>query len=87
LVNDQFLDAESDVLYVKVRGARIRTSRSIGGDDFVILNSDSKGRVVGLQLVAFSQMSSARWSSNFHTGEIPEAIYVEVYRWLLERGQ
>jgi len=75
-------DPSGDVLYVKVAGARIRAGRPVEGDDFVILNVDQDGVVVGLQLIDAREMSAVRWREYFATPEIPEEIFAAVDAWL-----
>lgn len=79
-------DACSGILYVKLLYASlcasICVSQPLEGDDFVILNKDSRGAVVGLQLIDVREMSSARWEEHFHTPEIPEPLFAAVDDWL-----
>ena len=77
-------DAQSDVLYVKLPGARILESDSIEGDDFVIVNKDSAGRIVGLQLIAVrDSMSLSRWAQHFQN-DVPTSLFQAVARWLAQ---
>src|SRR5579872_3548106 len=79
-------DADNDVLYVREAGVQIWSSEPIQGDDFVILNMDRDGRVVGLQLMCAREMAHARWREFFHPPEIPEEIYATVDRWLRDHA-
>jgi uncharacterized protein YuzE len=71
-------DAAADVLYVKMAG-QIVASAPIPGDDFVILNRNAAGEVIGLQLLDVASLSASRWVGKFQTGEIPEPMF-----WLVD---
>ena len=74
-------DAQSDVLYVKLRdAARIVDCEPIDGDDFVVLNRDAAGRIVGLQLLYVCEMSVGRWVEHFR--DVPGPLFEAVEGWL-----
>jgi hypothetical protein len=79
-------DGASDVLYVKLPGVDIYASHGLSDDDFVILNVDRDGNVVGLQLLGVVEsMPLERWQTHFHTNEIPMPLFEAVSQWLGER--
>jgi len=67
-----------DILYVCLQGAEVYASEPIRGDDFVILDRNREGTVIGLRIIDASQMSVDRWTKFFDpsTGEIPEFLFM-----------
>ncbi len=79
-------DIANDVLYVKLPGGKIVRSTTADGDDFVILNFDEHGEVVGLQLLEISDMGINRWRDCFGEADgIGEELHGAVSKWIYSR--
>lgn len=79
-------DGGSDVLYVKRAGATIRTSREAAHDGYVIHNLDAAGAIVGVQLLAASELPSALWRNHPDRGALPDDIARTIDGWVDGRG-
>ena len=77
-------DKTADVLYLKDPDATIASSAPLPGDDFVILNRDKSGAVVGLQLVSASEMTLDDWLDFYHV-DVPKPLFGAVSKWLFVR--
>jgi uncharacterized protein YuzE len=78
-------DAQCDVLYVKQKGAKIEYSIPVKDDDSVYLNIDCFNRVIGLQMIDASQITADKWVEHFNTGEMPQAMFEIIAKWLKAR--
>lgn len=77
-------DEQADVLYVKIHEAKIVDSEPLDGDDFVIVNRDAAGRMVGLQLLYASEITTWRWERHF-VHDVQSALFEAVAVWLATR--
>ncbi len=75
-------DGGSDVLYVKRAGATIRTSREAAHDGGLIVNLDAAGAIVGVQLLAASELPAALWRNHPDRSVLPDDIARTIDAWL-----
>ncbi len=75
-------DGGSDVLYVKRAGATIRVSREAAHDGYVIVNLDATGAIVGVQLLAASEMPVAFWRNHPDRSALPDDIARTIDAWV-----
>jgi hypothetical protein len=73
-------DSNTGVLYAKLEGARISNSRESPEDDYLILNEDAEGQVVGVQVLHASEMVG-RWPSHPGRGGIPISLMSALDGW------
>lgn len=81
---DVSYDAKADVLYVKMPGAKIVDSGPLDDDDFVIVNRDSVGRMVGLRILCASEITAWRWERHF-AHDVQTVLFEAVATWLANR--
>ena len=79
-------DAAMDVLHTRSAPGGAETSRTLAGDDGVILNIDARGVTVGVQILFASVMAKDpdrdRWGSCFREPAIPTDMFHAVVEWL-----
>lgn len=75
-------DNESDVLYVKRAGATIHTSREAAHDGGLIVNLDAAGAIVGVQLLAASELPAALWRNHPDRSALPDDIARTIDAWV-----
>lgn len=78
------LDTAADVLYVKLEGVRIATSREAPSDDYLILNEDNEGRVVGVQVMFASEFADS-WCAHPDKEMLPAELLLALDNWTSER--
>jgi uncharacterized protein YuzE len=78
-------DAASDVLYAKLPDRKVVRSAPLPDDDFVILNVDAGGEVVGVQLLEATEMNRGRWREFFRNA-IPITLFEAIDYWLAIRS-
>lgn len=78
-------DPGADVLYVRHPGHPIRVSREAATDSELILNEDTGGYVVGLQLLGAAQLGAAGWAHHPDRKQVPPLLHATVARWYAER--
>lgn len=74
-------DMASDVLYMKLAGTHIANSHESPGDDYIILNYDTLGTVVGVQFLAVSEMTPDFWKLHPSRTCLPRSILGALDRW------
>lgn len=74
-------DDSADVLYVRRDVARIVNSKEAPDDGYLILNYDSLGSVVGVQLLFASEMDLIYWRSHPDRNVLPVDILTELDSW------
>lgn len=77
-------DVRADVLCAKIAEDRVYASRPLPDDDFVILNRDRDGRVIGVQILNVREMTVGRWRE-FFKKDVPQPLFALVDEWLGER--
>ena len=77
------VDSSAAVLYAKRLGARIVASHEAPSDSGLILNTDERGAVVGLQLLDALTVDSEWWRTHPDRRAVPEDLFCTVDRWLL----
>jgi uncharacterized protein YuzE len=75
-------DELSDVLYAKVEGASIRTSREAPNDGDLILNLDENGRVIGVQVLGALSLTAHAWLEHPDRRMLPVEVSAAVEQWL-----
>lgn len=75
-------DAALDVLYVKLEGARIATSREAPSYDYLILNEDSEGLVVGVQIILASECADS-WRGHLDKDILPSELSSAIENWII----
>jgi uncharacterized protein YuzE len=83
-INDSNLavtyDTHNNVLYVCLTDQIIKSSKTPEDDNFVILNYNANGEIVGLQLLEFSDATETYWRS--FEKEIPPILFNAVLNWI-----
>lgn len=74
-------DPAGDVLYVRAPGARLRNSTEAPSDSYLILNYDDTGAVVGLQVLAASELGGC-WSTHPDRRLVPDSLALAIDHWL-----
>lgn len=74
-------DERTGVLYVREQGARFAHSAEFDSDDFLILNHDREGRVVGIQVISASDFAS-EWVGHPVRDLIPPPIRERADSWM-----
>lgn len=74
-------DGAADVLYVLRNVARVSISREAPDDGYMILNYDSFGSIVGVQLMCASEMDMNYWRSHPDRSVLPVDILAELDSW------
>ena len=72
------IDLGSDVLYVLLEGCSVVDSRESQQDTDTILNLDSEGRVVGVQIIGAISQGVGAWLANPVRQEIPPTLLAAV---------
>lgn len=78
-------DVANDVLYARLPDRRVVQSLPLEDDDFVILNVDAGGDVVGVQLIEAREMTPGRWREFFRSS-VPAPLFDAIDRWLATRA-
>lgn len=74
-------DSSADVLYVHRAGTSIHRSKETEHDCHLILNMDSHGEVVGVQLLAARETPAWLWSVHPDKKSVPTDIFDAVEDW------
>lgn len=75
-------DPDADVLYVHRIGTSIHRSKEAEHDGYLILNMDSQGEVVGVQLLSARQMPASFWATHPDRDAIPSDILGAINTWI-----
>lgn len=75
-------DPDADVLYVWRTGVSFHRSKEAKHDGYLILNMDSQGEVVGVQLLSARQMPASFWATHPDRGAIPSDILGAIDVWV-----
>lgn len=75
-------DEHADVLYVLEEGCMVRRSVTGTEDGYLVINQDTGGRVVGLQILFVSDMTADTWRQHPDKDLIPAELHAEVESWI-----
>lgn len=73
-------DTVNDVLYAKLNNEIISYSNTEDDDTFVIYNYNNLNKIVGLQILSFSEASKKYWQT--FKNKIPSELFNAVENWI-----
>jgi len=80
-------DAHGDVLYVFHKGAKAKYSDETPHDGYVIVSYDAADSIVGVTLLAASEMPIAFWPTHPDREMIPLDLRAEMDAWIRKNGK
>lgn len=78
-------DDLTDSMSVYFVGSRARSMLPAKADGHILLESDTDGCVVGLQLLGTVSLDQAKWPHHPDRSSIPAELLSELDRWLMHR--
>lgn len=71
-----------DVLYALRSGVHVAKSRTAPEDDYLILNMDTVGNIVGVQLICAATMPVSFWKDHPDREIVPQDLLTALDTWI-----
>ena len=75
-------DSQLDILSARLEGASVVRARPSRSDRHLLLEMDTTGRIVGIEVYGPRVLRASFWSSHPDRAEFPEALVLELDHWL-----